>query len=145
MTNKIWAGPADGANHKPLTVEGVALAADILPGNSVAIEATGINNSANDGTTASRILIAREVGEQFGATITTPWTNAENMVAISPRSGEFVYVNMAASAALDQGAGITDNGAGLFKAAGAGDVAKLYLAEAKPLTAAASLVLAYKE
>ncbi len=143
MSNVIWCGPVDGYFKKPLTVEGAALAADILPGNSVSVSAAGINNSANDGTTATRVLVAREIGEQFGATITTAWDNGANMIAVSPRSGENVYVRVAASAAAGVDVGLTDNGDGTWKVAGAGDVVKLFLAEAKGITAGVQLFKAY--
>jgi hypothetical protein len=143
-TNVIWCGPIDGYVKKPLTVEGEALAADIIPGNSVTLSAAGINNSANDGTTASRVLVAREIGEQFGADIFTAWDNGQNMIAVSPRSGENVYVNIVASAAAAVDTGLTDNGDGSWKVAGAGDVVKLFLAEAKGVTAAVQLFKAYK-
>lgn len=144
-TNVIWAGPVDGSVKKPLTVEGKALAADIKPGNLVAVGATGIDNSANDGTSASRVLIAREVGEQFGKSISDPWDINNNMIAVSPRSGENVYVNIAASQTLAIDSGLASNGDGTFKLAGAGDVVALYAAEVLASTASVQMILAYKE
>ena len=144
MSNVIWCGPVDGYFKKPLTVEGAAQSADILPGNSVSVSAAGISNSANDGTSETRVLVAREIGEQFGATITTPWDNGANMIAVSPRSGENVYVRMAAGAAAGVDAGLTDNGDGTWKVAGNGDVVKLFLAEAKGVTGDVQLFKAYK-
>lgn len=144
-TNVIWAGPVDGQYKKPLTVEGKALAADIKPGNSVARSASGINNSSNDGTTKSRVLIAREIGPDFSATIDTPWEINNNMIAVSPRSGENVYVNIAASQALSKDDGLVNNGDGTFKKADAGDVIELFAAEALASIASVQMIMAYKE
>ena len=144
-TNVIWCGPIDGYAKKPLTVEGKALAADIKPGNLVKVAANGIDNTDAASTVNARVLIAREVGPQFGADITTPWDINNNMIAISPRSGENVYVNIAASQTIAIGTGLASNGDGTFKVAGADDAVLLYASEALASVASVQMIKAYKE
>lgn len=140
--NVIWVGPADGPNHKPLTVEGKATEA-VLPGKLVAQGANGdISLSANDGTTASRLLIAREIGEQFGKTITDSWATDDHLISVAPRSGEFFNVAVAAAQTIIVGTPLTSNGNGLFKVAGAGDAVYCYAQKVSTAAAANTLVLA---
>lgn len=127
--NVIWAGPADGSNCSPMTVEGEAAAA-LIPGSLADIAAEQIAYSNADGTAPVNVLIVREVGEQFGKTITDPWTAGENSITVQPRSGEFVNVRLAASQNVAFGAALTSNGDGTFKVAGAADHPMLYAREA---------------
>ena len=132
----------DGYAKKPLTVEGKALAADIKPGNLVARGATGIDNSAVASDASGRVLVAREIGANFGADITTAWDINNNMVAISPRSGEEVYVNIAASQTIAVDSGLASNGDGTLKLAAAGDVVVLYASESLASVASVQMIKA---
>lgn len=140
--NVIWVGPADGANRKPLTVEGTPAAANILPGMLVTVEAGVMAQSANDGTTESRLIIAREVGEQFGLTITDPLPANNNGIAVAPRSGEFFNVTLAAAQTIVVGDALTSAGGGLFKKAEAADAIYCYAQSASAGAAANTLILA---
>ena len=139
--NVIWVGPADGSNHKPLTVEGTA-GATILPGTLVAQTGDDIAKSTNDGTTASRLLLAREFGEQFGKKITDPITTGQHIVCVAPRSGEFFNVCISASQTLVVGDALTSAGDGTFKKAGAGDAIYCYAQVASNNAANNTLILA---
>ncbi len=90
----IWVGPVDGANDKPLNVEGVALSAAILPGTILRQEATGLNTSSTP-FDVPQLLIVADKDQQRTASVDDAWTIAENMVAIQPRSGEFMNVLVA--------------------------------------------------
>ena len=139
--NVIWVGPADGANHKPLTVEGTA-GASILPGTLVAQTGDAIAKSANDGTTASRLLLAREIGEQFGKKITDAIASGDHIICVAPRSGEFFNVCVAATQTIVVGDALTSNGDGTFKKAGAADAIYCYAQVASAGAAKNSLLLA---
>ena len=126
--NVIWAGPADGANRSPMTVEGVATT-ELIPGSLVGRAASKLAYSTADGTKPIQVLVVREVGEHYGKTITDPWTANENSISVMPRSGEFVNVRLAASQTVVTGDGLTSNGDGSWKKAGASDAALLYATE----------------
>ena len=128
MANVIWAGPADGSTVKPLTVEALASEA-ILPGSYVDFAAGEFAYNADAGGEGI-VLVAREVGENFGLTIDEPWPINNSMVAVQPRSGEFVYVRLAAAQTVGFNTALTSNGDGTFKVAGAGDSQDLYAREA---------------
>ena len=112
----IFVGPADGSNHKPLHIEGKAIAA-VAPGTTLKRVATGLD--AND-------VVATTFGEQFivadkdwvkAKTVDDAWTINENMIAIAPRSGEFVNALVATGQTLVEGDPLARNGAGLLKLA----------------------------
>lgn len=112
----IWAGPADGSNAKPLNIEGVAVAAT-APGTVLKRTAAGL--AANDvaATTFGEQLIVADKDQQRSKSVDTAWTINENMVAIAPRSGEFVNVLVATGQTLIKGDALARNGAGLLKLA----------------------------
>lgn len=85
----IYVGPADGAESKPLNVEGTALASGILPGTFVSQSTGGLAISTDLAVTDVLFLVA-DKDEQRSRSVDDPWTENENMVAIQPRSGEFV-------------------------------------------------------
>ncbi len=90
----IWVGPVDGANDKPLNVEGVALAADILPGTILKQSDGGLDLSDTT-VTFPQLLLVADKDQQRTVAVDVPWTVSENMVAIQPRSGEFMNVLLA--------------------------------------------------
>ena len=139
--NVIWVGPADGANHKPLTIEGTAGGA-ILPGSLAAVDGNAITSSTADGTKQADLVIAREIGEQYGASVTTQWATGNNVICVRPRSGEFFNVVVEAGQTITRGTALTANGGGQFKAAGASDVHLCYSAVDATGLPANSLVLA---
>lgn len=124
----IWAGPVDHSQQSPMTVEMPATTA-IIPGSLVTIAANKLANSTADGTAKVRVLVAREIGEHYGKTITDPWTVDENMVAVAPRSGELVNVRLAASQTVVTGDGLTSNGDGSWKKAAPTDFPLLFARE----------------
>lgn len=116
--NKIWAGPVDGPNQYPLTVEGIAQDA-ILPGSLVDRGTGTLATSAIPATNfAKEPLIAREVGEYcMGKTIDDPWAVGDTAAAIQARSGEFINVLVTAGSVLTEATALSSNGDGTLKVA----------------------------
>lgn len=114
----IWVGPADGANHKPLNIEGVALEADILPGMIVEYDpaGTGLKKSATLATDFGLLMKVADKDQQRSKSVDDPWVINENMVAVQPRSGEFVNV-LAAAAVYVVGQPMTHVAGGLASGA----------------------------
>lgn len=151
MTHKIFAGPADQANQKPLLGEAKASAA-ISPGAIVAVDkVSGEAAPSADTTFAQLAFVAKEIGSHFGATIETPYEIGENVQYIKVRSGEFVYVKADAgtSIAPDTALVVSDTNAGNVKAAALLDGTEnvLFYATGKPGETVATdgdLILVYK-
>ena len=113
----IYVGPADDANHKPLNIEGVALSAS-LPGTVMAITAAGLTLNANAATVFGDQLIVADKDQQRTRSVEDVWTLNENMVAIAPRSGEFINILVAAGNDITRrGVALSRNGAGLLQIA----------------------------
>jgi hypothetical protein len=89
----IWVGPADGSNSKPLNVEGIATEA-VPPGSVVdfAAASAGLELADDAATVFGKILMVADKDQQRSKSVDDAWTVDENMVAIQPRSGEFVNV-----------------------------------------------------
>ena len=112
----IYVGPADGANHKPMNVEGVALAA-LAPGTTLQQVATGLQANAVAATVFGHQFIVADKDQQRSKSVDDAWTINENMVGIAPRSGEFVNALVVTGQALIVGTPLARNGAGLLKIA----------------------------
>ena len=93
----IYVGPVDGSNSKPLHVEGVATEAGILPGAVLdyAAASAGLELMDDAATVFGKPLLVADKDQQRTRSVDTAWTVDENMVAIQPRSGEFVNVAFA--------------------------------------------------
>ena len=89
----IFVGPADGSNHKPLNVEGVATEA-VPPGSVVDFAAAdaGLELADDAATVFGKLFMVADKDQQRSKSVDDAWTINENMVAIQPRSGEFVNV-----------------------------------------------------
>ncbi len=109
----IFVGPADGANHKPLNVEAVAVAAT-TPGTVLSKSAAGFAASAVAATVFGQLPLIADKDQQRSLSVDDDWTIAENMVAIQPRSGEFLNVLVVTAQDLEIGTALTRNGAGLL-------------------------------
>ncbi len=125
MTHKIFAGPADYGNAKPLLGEAVAnvdvVTNNILPGNAVTFVAGALGTkptaklSDEAATVVAEPKIAVEQGSHLGATIDTPIATADELVTyVKVRSGEFVYVRAAAATLIGNDAPIGLDGTGKF-------------------------------
>ena len=101
----IFVGPADGANHKPLNIEGVATEAGILPGSVVDFAAAdaGLELADDAATVFGKLSMVADKDQQRSVSVDTAWTISENMVAIQPRSAEFVNVLVITAQALVKG------------------------------------------
>ena len=114
----IYVGPADGANSKPLHLEGVSLTASLLPGTVVEQVATGLQANAAAATVFGQELIVADKNELMSKSVDDVWTQNENMVAVKPRSGDFVNVLVAAGNDITaKGVPLSLGGAGLLKIA----------------------------
>ena len=112
----IFVGPADGSNHKPLNIEGVAIAAT-APGTVLERLGTGLQANAIAAIIFGEQLIVADKDQQRSKSVDDNWTIDENMVAITPRSGEFMNILVATGQTLIKGSPLARNGAGLLKLA----------------------------
>ena len=112
----IFVGPADGANQKPLTVEGVAVAAT-APGTILKETASGLEANDVAATQFGEQLIVADKDQMRSKSVDDNWTINENMVAIIPRSGEVINALVATGQTLIKGDALSRNGAGLLKKA----------------------------
>ena len=109
---KIWVGPADGANCKPLIVEGLAVDA-ITPGSLVERVAGGLKTSTKAATVFnSECLAALEYGDHVDRDVDTDYAIGENALAGQARSGELYNMLVAASTVLVKGSALASAGDG---------------------------------
>lgn len=98
----IWVGPADGSNAKPSNIEGVATQSTIKPGSVVIQAAAGAGLELSDvaGTQFGNPLLVADKDQMRTKSVDDNWTINENMVAIQPRSGEYLNVLVITGQAL---------------------------------------------
>ncbi len=112
----IFVGPADGANSKPLNIEGKAVVA-IAPGTTLKRTAAGLDANDVVATTFGEQFIVADKDQQKSKSVDDAWTINENMVGLALRSGEFANVLVATGQTLIAGSPLSRNGAGLLKLA----------------------------
>lgn len=114
---KIHLGPADGS-AKALYVEGLAVDA-FLPGTLLKQTASGLATSDKTATSfSSECIVAKEISESEGGSITTAYTIGDTAVGVVVRSGEFANVRVAASQNITaKGVPLSSNGDGTLKIA----------------------------
>ena len=112
----IFAGPADGSNHKPLNIEGIAVSA-MLPGTFLKQTTSGLAVNDIAAIIFGEQTIIADKNQQQSKSVDDAWTINESMVAIAPRSGEFVNALVVTGQNLDRGTPLARNGAGLLKIA----------------------------
>ncbi len=112
----IFAGPADGAESKPLHTEGKAIQA-IAPGSILKQTAAGLDLNNIAAIIFGEPPLIADMNSMEQLTVDDAWTINENMVAIRPRSGEFVNCLVADSVTLIKGDPVARNSAGLLKLA----------------------------
>lgn len=107
----IFVGPADGSNHKPLNVEGVATEA-VPPGSVVDFAAAdaGLELADDAATVFGKLFMVADKDQQRSKSVDDPWTISENMVAIQPRSGEFINVLVITAQAVLKGLPLSRSG-----------------------------------
>lgn len=144
----IYVGPADGSNSNPLTVEGIADEAAILPGSVIDYAATsdGFELMDDAATVFGKPLLVANKQEMTSEDIETAWTLNETMVGIQPRSGERLNVLTITAQALVRGTALTRSAAtpgALVIAATDGTEEVLCYADEVVTTAATQLVRVY--
>ena len=104
----IYVGPADGANDKAMTVEGIATEA-VTPGSVVdyAAASAGLELMDDAATVFGKPLLVADKDQMRSLSVDDNWTINENMVAIRPRSGEFLNVLCVTAQALVRGTALT--------------------------------------
>lgn len=112
----IWVGPADGSNQKPLTTEGVAVAAT-LPGTVLQRTSSGLQANALAATIFGEPFIVADKDQMRARSVDDAWAIDENMVGLIPLSGQFVNVLVATGQVLIKDSPLARNGAGLLKLA----------------------------
>jgi len=112
----IYAGPADGANHKPLNIEGIAVSS-MFPGTFLKQTKSGLAVNYIAAIIFVEQFIIADKDQQRSKSVDDAWTINENMVAIAPRSGELVNALVATAQTLERGSPLARNGAGLLKLA----------------------------
>lgn len=108
----IFVGPADGADHKPLHEEGVC--AEVCSPGAVldyAAASAGFELMDDAATVFGKPLLVADKDEARSKSVDDPWTIDENMVAIRPRSGEFINVQVITAQALVKGTALTRSAA----------------------------------
>ena len=115
---KIYLGPVDSGVNGPLIVEGLAVDA-FTAGELLEQTASGLATSNNAATVFnSECLVASEIPESEGGSITTAYTIGDTAEAIAVRSGEFVNVVVAAAQNItSKGVALSSNGDGKLKIA----------------------------
>lgn len=106
----IYVGPADGsAFAHPLTVEGIATEASILPGSVIhyAAASAGLELADDAATVFGKPLIIANKQEMTSESVDTAWTSGETMVGLQARSGEFFNVLVITAQALVRGTALT--------------------------------------
>jgi len=140
----IFVGPAGGNNSKPLNVEGVAVAAT-APGTLLTTSAAGLTASADAATVFGKLPLFADKDQQRSKSVDDAWLINENMVAINPRSGEFLNVLVATAMTLLVGDPLVSNAAGLLvKGTGAGTQQVLMICDEDITTTSTTLVRAYR-
>jgi hypothetical protein len=101
----IYVGPADGANHKPLNVEGVATEAGILPGSVLdfAAASAGLELADDAATLFGKLPMVADKDQARSLSVDDAWAISENMVGMQPRSGEYFNVLVITGQALVKG------------------------------------------
>lgn len=115
----IWVGAVDGANQKPLNLEGVAVAA-IAPGTVLSKSSSGLDVSAVAATVFGQLTLIADKDQMRSKSVDDAWTINENMVSIQPRSGEFLNVLVVTAQNLEIGTALARNGSGLLVIAATG-------------------------
>ena len=145
--NKIFVGPADNTQTKPLVVEGKAVDA-FLPGTLVKQTATGLATSDVAATVfGTEALLALEIGAHQGGDIATAVTVGDTSLAAAARSGEFFLARVAAGNNITaKGTALSSNGDGTLKIAATDgtEQALFHSDEVKNVAGSAALVLVRK-
>ena len=102
----IYVGPADQAQgNKPLTVEGLATEASILPGAILdfAAASAGLELADDAATLFGKLPMIADKDQHRSKSVDTAWTINESMVGFQPRSGEFFNCLVITGQALVKG------------------------------------------
>ena len=144
---KIYLGPVDGDSAKALYVEGLAVDA-FVPGELLKRTSAGLATSnLADSSTAQECILAKEISESEGGSITTAYTVGDTATGVVIRSGEFANALVAASQNItSKGVALASNGSGALKIAAVdgSDVVLFYSEEIVNTGGSAQLVTVRK-
>lgn len=133
----IYVAPADGANTKPLSIEGVAVSA-VAPGTTLKQTTAGLDASDIAATVFGQLFLVADKDQARSKSVDDAWTISENMVAIQPRSGEMINALVATGQNLDPGTALTRDGAGLLTIALTGGTNEIVAYSDEDVTTAAT-------
>ena len=110
----IFVGPVDGANHKPLMVEGPKVGANaITPGMLAAHTGAALTRRATAATVFGTLPLVADRNALLQKTVDEDYeTNGEVVYTIQPRSGEFLNVRVVTGSVLIKGTPLAANAAG---------------------------------
>ena len=112
----IFVGPTDGAGHKPLHIEGV-VQFGITPGTVMQEVISGLDPNMISATQFGEPLIIADIDRVKNKSVDADWINDESMVAILPRSGEFINILVATGQVLIRGDALSRDGNSLLRKA----------------------------
>lgn len=113
----IFVGPADDSNHKPLNVEGLAVAAT-TPGSVVGQDANGLTKVTDATGDFTREFLVADKDQMRSLSVDDDWVINENMVAIAPKPGQRINVLVITAQAVVVGIPLARSGtAGALKLA----------------------------
>jgi len=140
----IFVGPADDANHKPLTFEGIAGGA-IRPGTLVVVIAGDILENGEASTVFGTPTLIADKDELRTRSVDDALVSGDQVQAFRPRSGEFFNVLVASGQVPAQGLALASNGDGTLKAAATdgSDAIVAYCDETVPVLADDTLIRVY--
>ena len=140
----IFVGPADDANHKPLTFEGIAGGA-IRPGALLVVVSNALLENGEASTVFGTQVLLADKDELRTRSVDDSLVSGDQVQAFRPRSGEFFNVLVASGQTPEQGLALTSNGDGTLKAAATDgtDVIVAYCDEKVPTLAENTLIRVY--
>ena len=109
----IYVGAAGENNSKPMTVEGVAVAAH-LPGTLLKQTASGLEAQDATATDRAALPLFADKDSMRQKSVDDAWVINENMAAVLGRSGDILNVLVATGQTLAIGDALVSNGAGLL-------------------------------
>ncbi len=130
--NRIFAGPADGANCKPLLGEGKVAVESLIPGLAVTLK-DGVVRAALDNNVDYVGAVTKEPASSRGGNVDSTLEVGELVEVIQPRSGDYLNILVDGGENIVEGTAIaaSDTTAGLHMAVSSavGDATARFVAD----------------